>query len=493
MYKLYIVDDEQYVIDGLIRCIPWEKHGIELAGSSNDGTSAYRDILDLVPDIVITDIKMPGMDGIELIKKVHEQFPHIEFIIFSGYNDFYYARQAILSDAVDFLVKPSSLEEILTAVSHAVTKTANHSNVIRRIGHSSPDYRRLLESVFFNSATEICTPNYYYVILLVTFDSAAITYKQNDLCFEQNAKTIHLSFLDILEQHLVVLETDKLLEESDWTFLNEQIRDNLNIYFLTPEDTLMLAASNPHKLHNLRTAYKETTDSGEYCKWLSLKYARYDSIQYTDVNISDLSFWTELQSAVDQKALDDIELILNDVFEYFHKTHISRDSLKQFCIKAYLEIGNNPEKEGEMNLLLEISSLSSIANAYTYMLNIYRTHFVQAAENENDYKKRLIQKTMKFVQENYQKPISLNDAAAHVKKSPAYLSNKFKRETGIAFTQYVTDCRILAAKKLLISTNMKIKDIAIEVGFTDEQYFSLVFKRECGITAGGYRKIYYNL
>ncbi len=492
MYKLYIVDDESHVIEGLRTCIPWENHGLTITGTSDNGAKAYDDILELMPDIVITDIKMPQMDGIELVNKVHEQFPQIGFIIFSGYNDFYYARKALLSNVVDFLVKPSSTEEILQAVNAAVMKIAQHS-VIGQVNHDSSDYRKLLESVFLNPVSEIYTKNYYYVVLISTHETANITVQEKEADIVYAGSVIHSSYLDILECHLAVLESENMLEIQEWEYISQSIRSNLKVYFSTPNDFVVLGISDGKKLHKLKEGYQEALEAVEYCKWFSCKFGLFEEIEYTDINASSRQMWGELKEACKNNDMERVTDILRQEFEYFSKIHISRNSLKEFCINAYFKIGEvHTDGRYSVNPILEIGNLLSVQDAFNYLLNVYRLYFAASAEQQNFYKNRIVQKVMKFVHENYQNPISLNDAADYVNKSPGYLSNKFKKEAGVSFTQYVTDYRILKAKELLISTNMKVKEIAVYVGFQDEQYFSLVFKKECGLTAGGYRKIYYD-
>lgn len=491
MYKLYIVDDESRVIDGLSSCIAWESHGLEITGASDNGAKAYDDILELMPDIVITDIKMPEMDGIELVNKVHQQFPQIGFIIFSGYNDFYYARKALLSNVVDFLVKPSSTEEILQAVNAAVMKIAQH-RVIRQVNNGLSDYRKLLESVFLNPVTEIYTKNYYYVILISTHETANITVIEKEVDIEYGGSSIHGSYLDILECHLTVLESENMLEAQEWQYISECIRNNLKVYFSTPNDYVVLGISDAKKLHKLKEGYQEALEAVEYCKWFSCEFGLFEEIEYTDINTASRQMWGELKEACKNNDMEGVTDILVQEFDFFNKIHISRNSLKEFCINAYLKIGEAHTDRYSVNPILEMGNLLSVQDAFNYLLNVYRLYFAASAERQNFYKNRIVQKVMKFVHENYRQPISLNDAADNVNKSAGYLSNKFKKEAGVSFTQYVTDYRILKAKELLISTNMKVKEIAVYVGFQDEQYFSLVFKKECGLTAGGYRKIYYD-
>lgn len=191
-----------------------------------------------------------------------------------------------------------------------------------------------------------------------------------------------------------------------------------------------------------------------------------------------------------KKNLPEIILSFNSQFSTFKSEHISRSSLKEFCLKAYLLISNDLLGNYNINPILEISNLSSLQDSLTYLTTIYRNYFETANAEQANHKSTFIEKILLFIQSHYQEPISLNDAADYANKSTGYISNKFKKEVGVSFIQYVTDYRLLKARQLLITTNLKIKEIALMVGFADERYFSLVFKKECGLTAGMYRKIY---
>lgn len=489
MYKLYIADDEPYVLEGIKKCISWEDHGISLVGTATDGLSAYHDILNLLPDIVITDIKMPELDGISLINQTHAQLPNINFIIFSGYNDFHYAREALLANAVDFLVKPSSTEEILKSVTLAITKK-NKQEIINHVDYKDSNYRSLLKSVFMNPASDIYSEGYYYVILLDTLETSTISVQNKELDATIKNNHLHLSFIKLLDKHLTVIYSPATIPPANWKDITELILNNINVYFTLNNDFIFLGISNPNKLHNLKLSYQEAEKAIHFCKWFSTPSCLHNQIQYTDVDIQSLPFWNKLASGISEHNLSFILKIFEEQFEEFRKLFISPVSLKEFCLKAHLLINNDTLKTYNINPILEIGNLSSVNDSFNYLTNIYRHYFEIEGVTPTLTQSRTILKATKFIQKHYQEPISLNDVSEYTRKSTGYLSNKFKKEVGISFSQYVTDFRLLKARQLLISTNLKVKEIALMVGFSDEQYFSLVFKKECGLTAGMYRKIH---
>lgn len=492
MYKLYIVDDEPVVIEGMKKCIDWGRHGIQIIGHAADGLTAYNNILKLRPDIVITDIKMPVMDGIDLINKVHYQLPTINFIIFSGYNDFRYAREAILANAIDFLVKPASTDEILNAVSLAINKQSQTDGQLQtaKIDYNNPNYRKLLKGIFMNPISEVYSEGYYYVIIIGTVEVSTISILQKEMNISLDDKELHASFINLFDSHLVVIYSESLLNNDDWRPVIQIIRQNLNIYFTLDNDFSFLGISRPNKLHNLKTGYQEALKATEYCRWFACSHCLYNNIQYTDIPIQPLPFWDKLRVGMHKKDLAFIISILNEQFKVFKDQYISPASLKEFCLKVYLTLSNAMLGDYNINPILEISNLSSLKDSLAYLITIFRNYFETSNSSCPESQSKFIQKIILYIQAHYQEPISLNDAADYANKSAGYISNKFKKEVGVSFTQYVTDYRLLKAKQLLITSNLKIKEISLMVGFADEQYFSLVFKKECGLTAGMYRKIY---
>lgn len=492
MYHLYIVDDEPHVIEGMKKCINWEQHGIRIIGCAADGSTACKEILTLMPDVVLTDIKMPVMDGISLINEVHSQLPHINFIIFSGYSDFHYAREALLANAVDFLVKPASTDEILHAITRAVNRQAHRAETLQsaKIYYNSPNYRKLLKGIFMNPVSGIYSEGCYYIAIIGTIEVSTISVlqKELDICLED--QKLHASFITLFDSRLAVIYSETSLTHSEWQVLLRHLMNNLNIYFTMDNDFVFLGISNPNKLHNLKSGYQEALKATEYCRWFSAPYCLYGDISYTDLPLQQLPFWNELKVCMRRNDLPQILLLLGRQFESFHEEHISPSSLKEFCLKAYLMLRNDTLGDYSIDPILEISSLSSLKDSYLYLTAIYRNYFETASLSHTGNQSKFIQKITLYIQAHYQEPISLNSAADYTNKSAGYISNRFKKEVGVSFPQYVTDYRLLKAKQLLITSNLKIKDIALMAGFSDEQYFSLVFKKECGITAGMYRKIY---
>lgn len=341
-----------------------------------------------------------------------------------------------------------------------------------------------------NPTSDIYSDGYYYVIIIDILEVSTISAQNKETDITIGNQLFHCSFINLLDSHLAVIYARDVIPEHKWSQITESILGKLNVYFTLSNDFISLGISNPNKLHNLKNGYQEAQLAIKFCKWFSISSCLHSQITYTDISIETLPFFHKLNTGITKKDLDYILSAFEEQFADFKNMHISPASLKEFCLKAYLLISSEISKNYSINPILEISSLSSVNDSLIYLINLYRHYFEFEGTTFSSRQSKIIQKAMLFVQEHYQEPLSLNDVSAFTKKSTGYLSNKFKKEVGISFSQYVTDFRLLKARQLLISSNLKIKEIALMVGFSDEQYFSLVFKKECGLTAGMYRKIY---
>lgn len=488
MYRLYIVDDEPYVIDGLKKCISWDKHGISIIGSATDGLTAYNEIIENPPDLVIIDIKMPAMDGITVINKVHEVFPNISFIIFSGYDDFHYAKQAILAQAADYLIKPSSTEEILSAVSRALS---SHQRSVQTIEHSGKDYRRIIKNIFTNPTDQIYDTGYYYVAIMETSDLSTIRKQEKEFVFSINTHDVYCTFMELLDRQLIIIYSEQKISQILWEKIIERIHKNLEVFLTDEKDMLRIGIGSPVKLHNIKTGYHEALGALEYCQWLSLPFACFESVEYNDVETAGLPFWNYLNALIKTEDYADIYRLISDQFETFRAQKISQKSLSAFCFRALMCIDDSALSTYNINPILEINNLHSVSASCTYLNNTFRIHFEnRPLKNSGSNQSRFVQDIVDFIHAHYQEPISLCDVADYMHKSTGYVSSRFKKEFGCGFSQYVNDYRLLKSRQLLIIENMKIKEISSMVGFSDEQYFSSVFKKEFGITPGNYRKIY---
>ena len=513
MYNLFIVDDEQSVIEGLSNCIEWQKYNIRICGSASDGDTAYNSIVSLKPDIVITDIRMPGISGLDLIDKVNLEYSDIKFIVFSGYSEFEHAKHALRSNAVDYLVKPVSIEELLVSVTKAIELKEQDQYHLELIENSTVQSNELQEKFYYDALLKDqplqlqkkSDDNSYLLVVIrikpgsELYDSFAQAYHRikrettlgDSICY--NLLKIHYDYVAIISGSernsdlLSLVAKEQIIGNKDW-FPEDRIND---VYF---------GVSNICPLSNISAAYREALAAVSSAEYLSLPVLYYNEVHYSEVTLNAEQWMRAIDLHLKHRNIDAISYILDQIFDYCKQMHVSPIIVKKLdldLIYHSIEMMGQSYKTaakqiwGEANnFIKEVENLVSLEDSKHYLNTFYRelTEFI--SRKSIGLKARLIHKLKEYVKNNLNKPITLDDLADIVNRSPGYISMVFKKETGSTITQYITDQRISYAKELLLQSNYKISEIAHEIGYDEERYFYQVFKKETGLTAGDYRKLH---
>ncbi|MDC7225944.1 MAG: response regulator [Spirochaetales bacterium] len=538
--KLIIADDEHRVCQLIANILPWEKYGIEIAGTAYNALEAYSLIKELKPDIVITDIRMPGYDGITLIEKSRDIDPDVSFIIVSGYRDFEYAQRALKFGAEDYLLKPVSKDEleqiILKVIEKKEAKKEKHeqeNNLQRELIQTREILKKKLASEIadkgfridpadlplFGDRYSVFFNNHHFQVIIFQVDhsksdqeiesvkavdtilqktESAVSsyiaehvyemlceYRDFSLVFILNVKSSSgLSFRDL--EHLHELATQKVSEYGDWRIT------------LCPGKAVS-------KIEHLHQSYDEAEFARKdrilrgFGKILEKRLVPSADEELPLFNMKDLE--NKIKSAVDSGAASDIQniflsavippgfsrKILNPetVFRLFRFT--AESFIKQFQIISADDIDTDAllvDTERAISSSGSIDRLSSqLAELYTATMKA-----LLSSKRVKDYKPIRIAK--EYIDEHFSENIDLNIVAKEAGLNPVYFSSLFKKETGINFKEYLLQKRVDTAKNLLVSSNDTIMAISERVGYKDVRYFSRVFSRTVGIKPNMYRKIY---
>lgn len=535
MLKVFLVEDEMIIRNGVKNNIPWEQEGFTFVGEAGDGELAWPLIKQTKPDILITDIRMPFMDGLELSGLVRKELPDTKIIILSGYSEFDYAKQAINLGVANYLLKPISGEKLLEAVKQVADiireeraqallveqyRQENQENIkIEKI--------RLFEQIVTGSATtreildrgemlelDLAAP-FYTVILLKLVDSGesmdsstqvmeasekvdeAIMQKQEFFAVERG-----LEGLAILMKSEEEMQAGIQLES-----LEKEIQEILAQY---PEVSYFGGAGETvQRMRDIRRSYVGASKAfasrfyTEKNRFLTVEQIR----EQKPVGTKDMSLKSVDASKINRKLVEDFlksgleEETKNFVEEYFR--NIGRENYESLMFCHYLIVDMNLcashflESIGIEPSLLPaqcrdvgefLNSLQCEEGMIAYVTKLF-TETIRLRDNSSRNKyMELITAAQKIILENFQNnEFSMNQAAAMVNLSPGYFSTLFRQETGMSFVEYLTGIRLEKAKALLMCTNMRSSEIAYEVGYKDAHYFSYIFKKVCGCTPKEYR------
>ncbi|CAM4222010.1 two-component system response regulator YesN [Paenibacillus endophyticus] len=521
--KVFFVDDEIVIRENIRDCINWEAEGFIYCGDAPDGEFALPLIEEHKPDILITDIKMPFMNGLELSAIVRMRLPDTKIILLSGHDEFEYARQALRIGIEDYCLKPLGAQDIVTLL-RKVTDKIDKENAekikIEQLTRSLKDKAKFTQDQLLSQlcggiiasaeAIELASTlnlsliaKQYAVILtdirLHTEDSNAeqnlINRIESEISALFNEFAEHLtskrsrtetvwvlkSELKIRLQHLCekIIDAVRLIEASYGCSISVgigSIQDRLQgvhaSFLEAEEDKYWRRLAEQH-----RTALFEL--SGSFDRELFLD--RDGFIEFLSMG-SPRQADAYIQQFVAGLAAIDWE---SSLFGYFSLNHLTfeviRKARKLFRTALITE-------ESIESLKRMIHSITSTDDARVYIAHLAELFWRWRSDSAGKYGE-LITQVKSFVQTSYGKDgLSLQDAADQVNVSPSHLSKVFSQETGQTFIEFLMNTRIRKAMELMQSTNAKSYEIANEVGYNDPHYFSNLFKRVTGMTIREFRK-----
>lgn len=533
MYKLLIADDEKWLKERLAKTIDWESFHISQVATASDGQEAYSHIITQHPDIVITDVRMPILSGLELIRQVREQGLNTHFIIISGYADFNYARQALKMQVADYITKPVRDEELIQCVLNCeadIESNAMRTQELEQLKEQCCIGKEAMVSKFYQellngniktpeALTELCSKmhislafnNYGCIVLdlniLLQKNSSVIgnTVKLFSGDLENQLKkelAITPLFVTAVQSRLVAVLGTDLPQKS--------IPDTLDALYQFIEQHTAVAAgcslaigtgeffASPLSLHlSLSQAVS------------SLQYRMY-SKQFMESNIDELKDASFSMLGISNSIIDTIAI---------HILHRSRDevthsidnlvsSLSDIKTPSEFQLVTFKITNSIINKLLHsgvpAEALSNIPILYLdYFSNLHSAQsmsaliekicdsiFASLSHSGERKQTRIIKNILEFIDRNYMLPITSKSVAEEFYFNPSYFSGMFKDHVGIPFTKYLVNIRMDESKRLLRTTNIKISNIARRVGYEDIQYFMKIFKTNTGTTPNAYRDLY---
>ena len=544
MLKTFLVEDEVVIREMIKKMIPWEQYGFELAGEAADGEMALPLILKSKPDLLITDIKMPFMDGLTLCRLVKKELPDIRIVILSGYDDFNYAKQAISIGVEDYLLKPITknafierLEEIHNRYEHEKTQREYYEKfrlemqeyeknasrdffetLVRADSDLAELYRRA-DKLNLDIVAEA------YNILIFTPDTSEGNYNSYEECSDWEAEVqdkINTYFLNhpvaILFRHQVFSYAILVKGQKDTIEKNTEecvkaIQDIMN-QTERRTDWFIAVGKSADRLsmlgHSYRTAVRANSFrylyDGHILDYQSLEAQkenpsdsrREDSVQLRNVNINALNP-AILQKFLSSGLAEEVDDFIRDYFNAIGQEPMGSLVFRnyvvlnvRFSVLSFLKkLGcDDSEISGqEMENIMDETG-KTIEAAVDYCGKILKKAIALRDENAGDQNRSVLKLAVDFIDHNYMdEEISLNKAAHVTNVSANHFSALFSQNMGQTFTEYLTDLRMSKAKELLRCTAMRSSEIAGEVGYKDAHYFSYLFKKTQGMTPSEYRKM----
>lgn len=550
MIKVFLVEDEYAIREGIKRSIHWERDGFELVGEAGDGEVALPKIIKSKPDILITDIRMPFMDGLELSRLVKSEMPDIKIIVLSGYDDFNYAKQAISIGVEEYILKPVSEEtlmEELKKVAEIISKEKQENEAREKYVHDMEEIRILEQQKFLHDMIDG---------KLSIQESMALGKK---LGIEVTAECYSILLMQVFSGNSGESDIDEYsgIKEDIYSRIKDNCNDIPNVFLYDQVGDVLCFLIKADSEEELRDMIRRGTESirnlmKDHMDMLYfmavgkiVERIRDVNISYADASRKFAERYMLEESAIfdgtekkdkksgkadpvieEKAATDKIDLNSIDAGKISQKTilHFLKNGtiaeVDDFTEEYFSSIGYEVMESMMLRQYVLVEALLSAAafmktvgvegkeleeilgdtkdpTGYASSVDSAREYIQKLLNTILEYRNKLsdqkyieiIDKAKEYIQNNYQnEDMSLQSVALEVNVSSNHFSAIFRKETGETFIDYLTEVRMEKARTLLVCTAMKTSEIGFQVGYRDPHYFSYIFKKTQGMSPKEYRK-----
>lgn len=538
MYKVLIADDEIKICK-LIKClVDWQSKDMEVIGVVHNGKEALEIVKSDKPDIIITDIRMPELDGLELIQELKAAQPDISFVIISGYRQFEYARKALQFGAEDYLLKPIKEHELNRVLDRIIMQKNNQRKVEdehNQLKEISQEQIKKMQEVFVCDLVKGSIPDanlnekflkeeYYSLFpysrfcligIKLDFESGRVKSTEMEEFLKKRIGAIvdnNLEFLDEIVFRNAVIDhifysfwnfapdMERLLRHESRHIISD-IRNTCSSEHLSVHVTIgMSAVVEEYKaLTGLNLQVKKAIEN-RLVKGVDkiIDYEKQELI--LDVNYYlNLPWRKKLLDCIESRNQDRILQTLEDLNLKLKFGQINDGSLLYAIWREVIEVvllGCRNCFEGNQMEQIKQEIVSSLEECYYQEMleKQFIGKIMQLIEKsiivQKEKDKKPIQEAKHYIQLYYKEALTLEEVGGYVGLNPVYFSSLFKQEEGVSFLEYLTIVRMKKAKELLMDCDKTMREIADSVGYQDEKYFSRAFKKTVGLTPSEYRKIY---
>ncbi len=537
MYKVFIADDEIYVLSLIDRLIDWERMNLTLVGTADNGLSAFEQIQRLRPDIVIVDVKMPGIDGISLMQKVRALDERVHFIIISGHKRFEYAKSAMKYNVEDYILKPINKDELVSILSRITEKLtaerdAEHAqkSSVHQLGASTQSLNRVFLEQYLSGRIppDELSMDEVNAKYFLNFRSGAFRFVIIQLGSREEAldRSFVETMMSLLSGHFTELFKD--ICYAVVSCAKAQTITALVNYDPAREGAFQAGLRRYHdRIREILLKF-EKLYTNEY---LGLRVGQLEDIGRS-LSAAELAQQSRITLGIDRVIDSDtvahdakcIEEVFGDkhiqaleaairsldagkirlqIMDLFARaeTHKSRENaifhltaaeiLMQFSRFVQQIDLKQADAALQQRCFQKFSSMCAAPGEMAQVVsqeieNYMKEHMGEGRGGEH----RAVRIARRHIAENYASPISLSTIAGIVNISPIYFSVIFKKEAGVNFLDYLNKQRIEKSKELLKQTSLNIQEVSLAVGFQDQRYYAKMFRKLVGVTPTEYRNFH---
>ncbi len=526
-YSVLMVDDEEEVIRIIRRKINWEELGFQVCGQAGNGLEALEMIEELQPDVVMTDIKMPYMDGLELVQRLREKNMGIHTIVLSGFDEFEYVKQAISLEVEEYLLKPIDSAEILKVFQKVKKNLDDERDLQKNMEYLEKYYQQsipILREGFFaelmeNSIPEERLAHYmqeYGITLTGPCYSVVVVHTSTTAIPEGiTPRLLQMSVRQLLEKSQSVHQDRFIFNYRDNLVVLVQMNSEEEIANLTDEFDRFckyakrscqatVTAGIGHAAAAIQEIAYSYTSAREAVSYRTL-YGAGSAINIAEIDTGDAHYESpenakihEIFKQIKMGTEESVEKAIREYVSDIQRANLSLQAyeiaIMEFAAGFYRflnanEIDVNSLLRGEKNIFTILMSMDSLDALSRWLIKDALNIREQLQGQRNIKTGSFVGRAKTYIQENFSDPdMNIDMVCSELGLSSTYFSTIFKKETGKTFVNYLTEIRMKEAERLLIEEDEKTYIIAEKVGFTDSGYFSFVFKKWFGVSPMKYKK-----
>ena len=500
MYTVLLVDDEIDILNSLKNLIDWPVYGIENVLTARNGLEALQIIEQQTINLMITDITMPNMDGITLLKEVRIRYPHIRCIILSSYSDFSYAKEAISLGVENYLLKPIQKDELDNSIRKSLDNLSMHKHVMKTLFLDNVLYRWITNDISSEELANrsrhinvnIYFRNYCVVLIKSKYQNALDKLLTNFLLLLQRSYDAY-HFVDYSGYHVIILGSHTITQDSVHNHL-KNIMDELAYTNDFHAAIGIVAVGN----EQVALSYQSAQDTLLLCHSLSgqhiLLAETLQSLDISDYQLNQIANY--LQTSLDSYSESSANALLQELFP--NLTDYPLQEINSFfnmlsvrLFRLLISMGLI-DTTAEENIIInsyyfeEPPTMDTILSCFNELLSI---NLILIKKNLNRLSPICLL-AMQYVSANFTDHVSIKEFCAKNNINASYFGFLFKKETGVYFNDYISQIKINHAMILLKKTNHRISQISTMCGFANTSYFILTFKKRTGISPASFRQLH---
>ncbi|BBH20671.1 hypothetical protein Back11_20160 [Paenibacillus baekrokdamisoli] len=508
--RVLIVDDEPLVRIGIKSAIDWDANGMHIVGEAADGIEAMKLVVELKPDVVILDIKMPKKDGLEVLSEMKEKGIQAKVIILSSFDDFTFVKKAMKLGAADYFHKPSMNEQeitsVLSKIKAEIEKDREAEN--QTTGHGAKNQEVILRNMLSGNLdgihlTKLKEGNMYALLFTISKYSQVIKrYTKENVSILPNTITNILSELLSKEKEVEFVRIEDHLFA---LLISHSETKSIQASFSHVNDLVFLISASLKRFVNIDTVFGVSEPFGSFHEMKQAVVQAKQALEQNFYHPDDHIFYFKHRNLETEQTLEQVSTYIvamknglrDEKYDEFARTlaeweqllrkheYMNEKDVKKIYEGLMFMMEDGEEYLEYRNKLEEIDDFNECSNFYH---KVFGDTLKSRYEAKNKDYSPLIRNILQYIEKNYKEDISLNSLGEQLHASPNYISRLFKQEVGRGLFTYINELRIQKAKELLKDYQLKIYEVAEMVGFNSQVHFAIVFNKFVGMSPKDYRK-----